>query len=84
MAASDEWTEWHLTETGWQRGSEKTDFNSVTREPPPDRACTAVWSEHISSSFSPLNSDSAMIWKSENLERCESLLKKYGPPPRHL
>ena len=24
MSASNEWTEWHLTPRGWERGSEKT------------------------------------------------------------
>jgi len=29
MSASKEWTEWHLTPTGWVRGSEKVDYQGV-------------------------------------------------------
>src|SRR5574343_541972 len=30
MAASSEWTEWHLTPRGWVRGSDQRDFAGVT------------------------------------------------------
>ena len=38
MSYSDEWTEWHLTPRGWERGSERTDGPDVEfKEPPADR-----------------------------------------------
>ena len=38
MAASNEWTEWHLTPRGWEEGSGRLDGVGVTHaEPPTDR-----------------------------------------------
>lgn len=40
MAASNEWDEWHLTPSGWVKGTEKTDFALNEVPPPKDRVAT--------------------------------------------
>jgi len=45
MSASNEWTEWHLTPRGWERGTEKEDFRRIDRERPTDRVWTTKWIE---------------------------------------
>jgi len=84
MSASNEWTEWHLTPDGWQRGTEKEDFRRVDREPPVDRVLTVIYREFISSSFSPMEKSSYVEWQSNDAAAITALTAKYGPAPEHL
>jgi hypothetical protein len=84
MSASNEWTEWHLTSTGWQRGTEKEDFRRVDREPPPDRVLTVIYKEFISSRFSPMENSSEIAWRSRDEAAIAALTAKYGPAPERL
>ena len=55
MAESNEWTEWHLTKNGWEKGSNKTDFNKEIKVTPESRFLTKRYTEIVTSSFSKLN-----------------------------
>jgi hypothetical protein len=84
MSASNEWTEWHLTPVGWQRGTEKEDFRRVDREPPVDRVLTVVYKEFMSSTFSPMEKSSEIDWRSPDEVTIAALTAKYGPAPQNL
>ncbi|QCI13342.1 hypothetical protein E6B08_19100 [Pseudomonas putida] len=85
MAASNEWTEWHLTPRGWERGTEREDFKpTVNRDAPADCVMTCKHSEVMSSSFSPVKSTDHTIWKHSDEQLLSSLLEQYGPAPKHL
>jgi hypothetical protein len=84
MSASNEWTEWHLTPAGWQRGTEKEDFRRVDREPPVDRVLTVIYKEFLSSTFSPMEKSSEIEWRSHDEATIAALTAKYGMAPEHL
>jgi hypothetical protein len=84
MSASNEWTEWHLTPNGWERGTEKEDFRRVDREPPADRVLTVVYREFMSSRFSPMEKSSRIEWRSDDVAIITALTAKYGAAPQQL
>lgn len=85
MAASREWTEWHLTPEGWVRGSEKTDFSPATNvDPPNDRILTCVFEETIASTFGGVSRETNVIWSSDDEDLIRKYKKQYGACPRHL
>lgn len=85
MSASNEWTEWHLTPRGWERGSEREDFKgTVHRKPPADRVMSATYGERMSSPYSSLKEESGVTWRTEDQKLLNELLQQYGPPPNHL
>ena len=85
MAASREWTEWHLTPAGWQRGSEKVDGPPATIvEPPADRVQTVEYQEELASSFSSLHKTTSVLWQTDDIALLDELLAKYGEAPHRL
>jgi hypothetical protein len=84
MSLSNEWTEWHLTPTGWVRGTEKEDFRTVDREPPPDRVKTVVWHDRLSSRWSKPERWHDETWSSSDKAAISDLVAKFGPPPDSL
>lgn len=85
MAASNEWTEWHLTPDGWVMGSEKDDFKGLTpRGTPEGCVMTMKHSEYSGSVYSGVDRKDEMLWKHSDAELVDSLLRKHGPAPRHL
>ncbi len=84
MSASDEWTEWHLTPTGWVRGTEKEDFRKIEREPPPDRVKTVVYRQYLSSPFSRMDETHKVEWSSRDNAEITSFEAEFGPAPRNL
>ena len=86
MSASNEWTEWHLTPQGWERGSEKVDFSDVkAKVRPADAVLTVKWREYLSSMHSQ-NWDRSHreIWRSDDKVTMEILSAKYGDAPKSL
>ena len=84
MAASDEWTEWHLTPRGWERGSERVDVGNVTpRDPPADRVLTVRYREY-SSWGANLTVYQDELWRSPDVESVDSLLRQFCEAPRSL
>lgn len=84
MSLSNEWTEWHLTQAGWVRGTEKEDFRTITREPPPDRVKTVVWKERLSSVYSTPERGHNKTWSSQDKAAVARLEAEFGPPPSNL
>lgn len=83
MAASNEKFRYHLTPSGWKRGSEKIDFSGWTHvEPPEDKLLTATFNERMSSGFSPLER-SADVEKHAEDSAILSALSRYGADPHH-
>lgn len=85
MAASREWTEWHLTSKGWVRGSEKTDFSPATKvEPPADRVLSCVFRETIASSFGGVSRETDVTWSSDDEKEIKALTGEFGGCPERL
>lgn len=85
MSASNEWTEWHLTPRGWERGKQKIDFAGTNELPGPnDAVLTMRWGEYLSSMYSSFERKHTEMWRSEDEENVSKLLEKYGEPPESL
>jgi hypothetical protein len=84
MSLTNEWTEWHLTPKGWERGTEKTDFQKIDRESPADRVLSVVYKEFASSHHSKMEVSLNATWQSSDAEAIATLKEKFGLPPNHL
>jgi len=85
MSASNEWTLWHLTPRGWERGTEKTDFGAANEKPAPsDRVLTFKYREFMSSMYSPIEKTRDEVWRSQDECLITDLLAKFGSSPRSL
>lgn len=85
MAASNEWTEWHLTPRGWKSGSELVDVGNLTaKDPPFDRVLTVKYRESVSSMYSTTDRSSEEIWRGADEAEVAQLLATLGPAPRCL
>lgn len=84
MSASNEWFEYHLTNSnGWVKGSERLDFSGVHSEPvPEDRVLTLSFHERLSSIYSKKSQQ----WCKETFRIADedlvrTLIEKYGEYP---
>lgn len=85
MAASDEWTEWHLTASGWVRGSIRRDGSGLeSKEAPSDRVLTIRYQEYFGSGMSPMKEYTTELYRSENNDHILRLIKKFGESPKSL
>lgn len=85
MSASNEWTEWHLTPRGWERGSEKIDFGEARiKAAPSDCVLSLRYREYMSSVHSKTDRSCAEIWRSNNENSISELITKFGEAPRRL
>ena len=77
MSSSEEWTDWHLTPSGWQMGSQKLDNGTVNESPPPpDRVQTVREYQSVSRWHS--QTSSGITWETQDKEALERLCKKHG------
>jgi hypothetical protein len=84
MAASKEWTEWHLTPRGWESGDEKTDFAPVKSKPTPvDRVLTVTYKE-VSNGYGPVHSSHQEIWRVSDDDAIAALVGAFGSAPKSL
>lgn len=85
MSASNEWTEWHLTPRGWERGSEKMDgsLGKQLVDPPVDRVLTMQYFEW-SGFGAKVQKGTNKEWRSDNEEEIQKLLKQFGECPHNL
>lgn len=84
MAASREWTQWHLTPSGWIAGTSKLDFVGEEQRPTPnDRVKTCLYREEMSSPFSKLNSSVETVWVGD-ASTAEKLEAEFGPCPHRI
>lgn len=85
MGLSNEWTEWHLTPRGWERGSERTDSKGLMdRGAPSDSMMTSKYAEVMTSPFSPPKQSTHTIWRHSDDNQIASLLDRFGPAPDRL
>lgn len=85
MSASNEWTLWHLTPRGWERGTEKTDFGEANEKPAPGAGVlTFKYREFMSSVFSPTEKTHDEVWRGQDERLIAELLAKFGSAPRRL
>jgi hypothetical protein len=83
MAARREWTEWHLTPRGWERGAMRTQGKNNWKDEPEDRVLSYQCKEEetTSSGVSTLTEET---WRSKTATDIDELLKKHGPCPKSL
>ncbi|HEY3821758.1 MAG TPA: hypothetical protein VGL81_31540 [Polyangiaceae bacterium] len=85
MAMSDEWTEWHLTPRGWERGSDQVDGGGGRRrDPPSDRVLTSRFHEYWGGVSSEVSRTNEVEWRGGDASLIETLLKQFGPAPERL
>ena len=85
MSATNEWTEWHLTPRGWERGSERQDFGGIkTVISPKDRVLTVRWVEYQAEARAKAQLYHEKIWEHEDEELIEKYKNTYGDPPNNL
>jgi hypothetical protein len=79
---SDEWTDYHLTERGWEEGSLKSDGEGVTHvDLPDDRVLTIRRHERQGSPYSQMQVWSETEWESDDKKRLKELLAQFGSRP---
>jgi hypothetical protein len=79
-----EWTEWHLTPRGWERGYTKPfDSEQVEElEPPLDKVLTCRYQQNIPINSTWVQKYVSEIWKSPDQKKVAQLLEKFGDCPQ--
>jgi len=85
MPARKEWTEWHLTPRGWEKGATRVHNQGNTWvEEPLDRVLSCVYQELESDASPEVKKWKEETWRSKKPEQVTDLEKKYGPCPENL
>lgn len=85
MGLSDEWTDWHLTPRGWERGNGRRDFGISDERPiPPDTVSVWRHQERVSSMYSKLEQSESKVRDVAEPATIGTLMAKFGPCPKHL
>jgi hypothetical protein len=84
MSASDEWTDWHLTPRGWERGDRCVDFAGVKEQNPKPEGTVAVYCyrEVVSSIYSAVDRSVDGPRLLGTAEAHRDLLDRFGQPPQ--
>jgi hypothetical protein len=75
MAASNEWTEYHLTQNGWVEGSQKRDFGQTIRRPSPEGSVMRVLYHETCNGYGPVHGSTKEEWRSDDTILVEALLE---------
>lgn len=80
MPSSNEWTHWHLTPRGWERGSTRRDYEGIVERPDPEGSVMlCIYSEEIATTHSmAIEKKLETIRTPGDAEVVAILLKKYG------
>lgn len=85
MALRNEWTEWHLTPEGWQKGSTRVQGQGNSwAEEPENRALSWVYKEVETSASPEVKITHEETWRSKTATDIDALLRQHGPCPRKL
>ncbi len=85
MAIRNEWTEWHLTPGGWQRGSTRVQGKGNTwADEPEDRVLSYVYKEIETGSSPEARQSLEESWRSKTATDIDAQLREHGPSPRQL
>lgn len=80
-----EWTEWHLTPRGWEKGATRVHGKGNTwAEEPIDRLLSCVYQELESGSPPELKRWCEETWRSREEDAVNAALQKSGPCPERL
>ncbi|BAZ09057.1 hypothetical protein NIES4071_08630 [Calothrix sp. NIES-4071] len=82
----NEWTEWHLTYNGWEKGTQKREDNPqlIKVEPPDNRVLTCRYHENITINSTWLQKHIIEIWRDSDCERIDELLENFAGCPESL
>jgi hypothetical protein len=85
MPLRKEWTEWHLTPRGWEKGATRVHGQGNTWvEEPLDRVLSCVYQELESEGAPEIKKWKEETWRSKKPDAVTDLEKKYGPCPDTL
>jgi hypothetical protein len=85
MAPRKEWTEWHLSPRGWEKGATRVHgTGNIWVEEPLDRALSSVYQELETSSSPEVKKWSEETWRSKDTAKVNELLAQFGPGPERL
>jgi hypothetical protein len=85
MAVRKEWTEWHLTPQGWEKGATRVQGAGNTWvEEPTDRVLSFVYQELESPETNGVKKWAEETWRSKKGDEVLALEKKYGCCPEKL
>ena len=85
MAARKEWTEWHLTPAGWQRGATRVQAKGNTWvDDPEDRVVSFTYQEIETSAAPEVRTSLEETWRSKTATNIAELLTRYGTAPAKL
>ena len=85
MAVRKEWTEWHLTPAGWQRGATRVQGKGNTWvDDPQDRIVSFVYQEVETSTSPEIKRSSEETWRSKSEADVDVLVRRHGGCPQTL
>jgi hypothetical protein len=85
MAVRKEWTEWHLTPRGWEKGATRVQGQGNTWvEEPLDRLLSCVYQEIETDASPEVKKSSEETFHSKKTTEVGEALRKYGPCPERL
>lgn len=85
MPLRKEWTEWHLTPRGWEKGATRVHGQGNTWiEEPLDRVLSCVYQELQSDGSPEVKKWKEETWRSKKADEVKALEEKYGPSPDKL
>ena len=82
----NEWTEWHLTLNGWEKGTQKRESSAqlIEVEPPCNRVLTCRYHENITINSIWLQKHIIEIWRDLDCKIVDELLEKFASCPESL
>jgi hypothetical protein len=84
MAARKEWSEWHLTPRGWERGSTRVEGRgNHWADEPEDRVLSFVYTE-TETPATGLKISGEETWRSKTVDNVDELLEQHGDCPQQL
>lgn len=83
MAASKEWTDYHLSPAGWTTGDRKRDNSMSKGDIPFDRVLTMRFKEECNG-YGPGHGFQEEVWRSTDHQLVAQLLQQFGPAPKEL
>lgn len=84
MAASDEWTDWHLTPSGWVKGSQETDYSTTEKVTPEDAVLTMRWHVYQGSAHGRTQRYHEETWAVADRSLIDKLQSQHGEAPKRL
>lgn len=80
MGNGEEWFEYHLTPRGWEKGTERWEFQPEYRDPPADRFLTLRRTEYFGSR-SPAPPGTQREWVHHDIDVVTALESQFGSKP---